>query len=334
VSGSSRLAQLALAVAFGLSALSCGEFEHTNPLDRQTSVALRIAGPDTVYTYGDTVAFAVISEPVYQPESVTWTRTALAGYSVFALLPLGDGKFLVSPSQTTESGAVTVEAVVDGRRTAHNVYLEHRTVAIRAGVCFTTPPATSTTIESLQYSQPLCMWGEDARGHPTAPQPSVTVSDPAVLAFAGMSSLPEYNGSYSSLVMVKSLREGAATVRFSVAGMTDSVTVKVRQRIARLGIAPSGCAGQSLTLAVGDSMQLSPSNQAWDPGGSPLADTARVRAASQGMVFHDDYNWAGYITVSPTGLVKALMPGFGYVVGSTTSAAEGNLTGYCTFRVY
>jgi hypothetical protein len=132
-------------------------------------------------------------------------------------------------------------------------------------------------------------------------------------------------------VRLNARANGKAVVRLSVAGMSDSVTVTVWQRIASVWLEPAQCRSVGIPLTVGDSIQVSPTTMALDNAGNFIADTARVRAAVRGMTFiNGDLSFGG-IKVSPTGMVTALAARWSNIYGTATTPEEGTVTGICFF---
>lgn len=302
-----------------LSLAGCGDFAHTNPLDREVSVAVEVTGPDSVFSYRDTVVFVAHTLPSYAPERVVWSSSGSLN-----LVPIGNGAFYVSSAQPASvvSGALRVE--VDGRAAAHVLTFVHRATSMKVSVCGS--QSRTPAMDALGRQVPLCVQGFDARGYPAPVEgtPIVTVSDTSVVAPMSTSAGPG----------IRSVANGTAKVWLFLRGMSDSLTATVWQRIDSVTLDPAGCQVPGLPLYIGDSVQVSPTNRAFDPGGFVIADTARVRAAVRGMTFAVGDAHNGSVKVTPAGMVTAVQVGwFPYVVGWATTPEEGMVRGVCFLQV-
>lgn len=84
---------LALVFALVLTPTACldGPFAHSNPHDARTSLELTlVGGRDTLSVVGQQALFQLVTAPVTNGYSVSWTSSAEA-----LLLPLGFGRFEV-----------------------------------------------------------------------------------------------------------------------------------------------------------------------------------------------------------------------------------------------
>lgn len=312
-----RLKVTLATILCSLALSGCGDLAHTNPLDVDAPVAVEVTGPDSAFSYFDTLSFVAHTLPSYAPEVTTWSSTGR-----LQLIPLGHGRFYVSPSQSVQAAPETVWVEVDGRAASHVLNFVHKATEFRANVCGS--PARMLTLDAFGLQRGLCASAFDARGY-SAPSatPTVTVSDTSVIAVAVL----------GAGAQVTARANGTAVVTFAAAGMADSVIVTVRQRINYVVMSPTACASPGIYLSVGDSIQLSPTNRGVDAGGSLVADTARVRAAVSSMSFVDGDSRTNSVTVSPTGLVVATHTGSDIVQGFATTAEDGTVWSICYFWV-
>lgn len=317
-SDSRRQGGFAAVLVGALSLAGCGDLAHTNPLDRHTLVAVEVTGPDSAFSYRDTLTFVAHTVPSYAPEKVAWSSSGF-----LSLLPLGNGVFYITDAQRIAAAVDTVRVEVDGRSAMHVLKFVHRAASIQGSECVS--QSRTLTLNAFGQQVSLCTLGFDARGYPAPLEgtPTVTATDSSVVV-----PFSTYSGP-----AVRAVGNGTSAVRSSLRGMSDSVIVKVWQRISGVSLDPGGCQSMGFPLYVGDSIQVSPTSRGTDPGGALVADTARVRAAVRGMTFAlgDPYN--GSVKVSPTGLVTAVHAGWTYVVGVATTPEEGTVRGACYFLV-
>jgi hypothetical protein len=141
-----RLGALGLAVLVA----GCGEFAPVNQYDPNYRIALSIAGPDTVSTFGDTIQLSIVSDPVWTGEPPAWTANPNGG-----LRWLGNGRF-VSTTSTYKPIAVTIVANVGPHSVQRALVL--RAVAVSLRYCNLAPPNhTDTVFAKLGTAGPVCL---------------------------------------------------------------------------------------------------------------------------------------------------------------------------------
>lgn len=110
-----------LAVAAFITAVSCGDpYLHTNPYDPAYPVEFLIAGPDSLFSYGEIAHYSVQTIPAFPDTAFRWDidtvsiatatggRTTVDGATVF--LPTGPGAY-TSIAPPLEPATVTIAIV-------------------------------------------------------------------------------------------------------------------------------------------------------------------------------------------------------------------------------
>ncbi|HEX8724861.1 MAG TPA: hypothetical protein VF737_05670 [Gemmatimonadaceae bacterium] len=101
---------------------ACGEFAVVNPYDPRYSITVTISGPDSAFSVGDTLQFAVNTTPPWVGTPPVWTASGLTS--------LGGGKFRVV--QAGGQGAVSVQ--LGPHKAVHYITLTQIAVTLRFSV--------------------------------------------------------------------------------------------------------------------------------------------------------------------------------------------------------
>jgi hypothetical protein len=330
VNGCSRPTRLAWsAAAIVATAAACGDFAHTNPLDPATRVELSLVGPDSAFSIGDTLRFTIASDPAYTPAIVEWSYRP-PQMDPFRLRPIAPGVVVIEQTfnrvDPAAAPVMTVTATVDGRAASKTVSFVHRAVSFRLYDC---QKRTTPMLEfaSLRETRSVCTQLLDRRGNVmllTTRPAAVSRSSGIATASSGVN--PAYN---PDVVLVTSATNGETQLVATYAGLTDSMAVRVRQVVAHVDLQPSGCqTPEGIEVAVGQSVQLVPTGVGFDAMGFAVADTAAIRAAGQAMQFAV-LGWLDIATVTPSGLVTGVLPGFAYMYGSAGPPGSEPFIGYC-----
>lgn len=295
-----RGALLVAAMLATMSASDCGEFARTNPFDPAVPVTVKITGPDSAFGQFDTLHFAFSTDPVYDHRLVEWQLSGLQRLD-------NDGTYRVGPIEnyTIRPVTLTVSVRVDSRTATKTVSVVFPPAGLRVRTC--QGNAREMTFASLTQWVDLCVSVVDRRGgvismNSENPPATARVIDPGV-ASAGSRK-------------VTAVGNGTTAVVYNFGSFADTVTVTVKQAVARLTVSPIRCIGSSadppVVMTAGDTLRLALAAPAYDLADQPITDTATIQRAIQ------DVRWGlvtlpGTITVTPDGLVKALAPGYARV---------------------
>lgn len=288
-------------LALMLALYGCGaEWKPSSPYDPAMPLTIRITGPDTLFSFADTLQFDAETTPAWSAEwpskVVTWKSSDL--------LSLGEGRFVAIP--VTADGPKRVTAQIGDRIDTAFVFLRRRAARLRAFTCADTRDSATLATNGVM-SVCAMFYGRD--GYPVTPSaaPAPATAFPADPSLVSVGAQPtNVNGNVLEFV-ARGLREGSTWVRIT-GGVTDaglpiadSVQVTVRQKVVGGTVTPCGA------FAVGDSVILAVD---WlDGGGRPMAlgpATVRWSIVSQ---TYQGVPADSVAAVTPNGLLTTIRPG-------------------------
>jgi len=276
-----------------------GEFVHSNPFDPAVPVTLRIEGPDKTVAQFDTVRFKLTTDPAYDFGAVVWSATG-------GLEKLDENGTFRAPRIGLYSGPVQITAALGPRKAQTTVMVTYQPASFRMYSC--ADSSRTITITALDTVGGACATVYDARGgfissNSSPPLPIIATSlDTSIATINVLSS------------GVRSVRNGTTRVVYRANGISDTLNVVVRQRLASLTLTPPPCPAGLITMKVGSTVQLNLSTPGFDATGHPMADTTEAQAALASARWWR--SGSDRVTVSPDGLVTAVYPyGGGDYVG-------------------
>lgn len=298
-----RAAILTGAISLLITAIDCGEFAHTNPFDPAVPVTVTVTGPDSAFAQYDTLHFAFTTDPAYDYADVEWQLGGLQKID-------NDGTYRVGPTESYNGQPVrvTVAVRVDSRVATKTVDVVFPPAGIRARRCGT--DTREALLTSLGAWVDVCVSFVDARGGIISTVPIGTEATTRVLDTTVAKA-----GEFSR--RVQAVGNGSSAVVYTYGSFTDTLTVTVRQAVARVTVSPTACTpvmGVPLMMDVGDTLRLALGAPAYDAGSSPIADAAAIQSAIAELRWElVQTQGSTAVSVTPDGLVTALGAGYALV---------------------
>jgi hypothetical protein len=321
------LAAIALATLF-----ACGDpYLHNNPYDPSDSVAITIAGPDTLFSYSELAQFTAQIVPAFPDSAVQWTTNDSAAFP-----PTGPATFrsnapplepatstvvvsarLGSIDTTVRQGTITVRTYAWRHVASKNVVLTQRVVRVQLRC-----PDTHAC-DTLAIGGTASVWadGFDALNHKIVSLTSATANPATGTAVATFAVRDP------SVATVAPVGIRAATVTARSTGTTWIVATR-------------GSLTESLAIIVGStvlgppavhSVDITPLSEFASPGHT-VAFTAHVNADAG--VTDLGVTWSssslGVATVNADGVATALASGTATITATSdadsTKSASASLT--------
>ena len=285
-----------VAIVCAVALVDCGDFVRTNPFDPSVPVTLRIDGPTQTVAQFDTVRFTVTTTPEYDHEPAVWSVTG--GF----LEKLDENGTFRAPRIGVYSGPAQVTARIATRSTFTSVQVTYKPASFRMFSC--DDSSRTIAVSSLDATANACGTAYDAHGGVLN-----TYGAPAVTPLVATSLDATTVAIGVQPTQVRSIRNGTTKVVYSWNGMTDTLAVAVRQKVATLKVTPAACgdADVRLRMTLGSTAQLSLGPEAYDSTGHPVTDTVAVQAA---VSLARWYSSRGLVTISADGIVTSYFQGY------------------------
>jgi hypothetical protein len=303
-----------------LLANSCGDFVRTNPFDPAVPVTLTLSGPDSTFAQFDTVRFTVTTDPAYDHDPPDWQLSGL--------LRLDDnGTYQVRQIELYGGKPVqaTIAVKIGPRIATKTVNVTFRPTTLRVRNC--DDDANQVTFTALESTAWLCYSVFDRRGGIITRDADIA---PYALAMRVLDTKVVKQG--SSARYITSAGNGSTKVEFSYGPALDTMQFTVRQELRFLSLYPSACelyGVGDVRLSIGDSIQVRAGAPGRDANRQPMADTSYAHDAAEGLTWQlgqwgvPFFQTTIPVTVSPTGWVRAVAPGWGTAQAKPPTSVAG-----------
>jgi hypothetical protein len=211
---------LMLSVVCGMALPACTDYPHTNPFDPQTTVELKLVGPDTLdLAVGESFNLAVVSTPAFAHEAPHWETNSLQHGITLAFPQSGTFTLQRFSHADTTPVSVTFRADLSARRSAtKDVVFVSRIVGISVSFC-DGGELRSAFAGAAVDACPIVIDKSRAGFSAISTSASVTIRNSAV---AQQVSGAPYRFSF--------VAPGSTYIVFTTRGYTDSVRVIVNPR--------------------------------------------------------------------------------------------------------